>query len=69
MRHDPSDGGGGDMEWSRFANGETARRRRVVDCGETAPMRPEYSDDWANSSQGFAVKGPNIDTIRDTTHK
>ena len=60
----PDVSGGSNLEWSQFANGETARRRRVVDCTETAPMQPEYSDSWANSSQGFAVKGPDLFDIQ-----
>ena len=68
MVSDPIDGGG-DMEWEKFANGASARRRRVVNCNETAPMQPDYSNSWANSSQGFAVKGPDIDKIRDETHR
>jgi hypothetical protein len=61
-----TDQGPGSRLWNSFANVD-ARRRQVVDCGETEKHRADYGDDWANKT--FNQKGPNIDTIRDRTHK
>jgi hypothetical protein len=51
----------------RFANGITARRRPAVYCQDNETLRPDYSDSWADVT--FNVRGPNIDKIRDNTHK
>jgi hypothetical protein len=51
----------------RFANGVTAPRKRVVNCQDNDSPRPDYGDGRANKT--FNQKGPNIDKIRDTTHK
>ena len=55
MSGDPVDGGGegpGPGSWNRFGNGISARRRRVVNANETAPMQPDYSDEWALATFG-----------------
>jgi len=38
----------GDRDLDRFANGASARRRRVVGAAETAAHRPDYGDEWAD---------------------
>ena len=67
MRHDPTDGEPNSKNWDEFGNGITARRKRVVDAPETEPHRPEMGDAWADKA--FNIKGPDIDKIRDETHK
>jgi len=66
MATDNDFAGGADMEWSRFANGITAKRRQLA-YNPDAGHRGDFGDDWAN--RAFNIRGPNIDTIRDRTHK
>ena len=60
-----------DKNLDGFAGGITQKTPRFQKQhpGGSEPPRPRYSDEWANSSDGFAIKGPNIDKIRDTTHR
>jgi hypothetical protein len=53
--------------WDEFANGVTAPRKKVVDSQDNESPRPDYGDEWANKA--FNIKGPNIDKIRDNTHR
>jgi hypothetical protein len=39
--------GGYDREWSKFANGETAKRRPCVYNPDGEKVQPDYSDKWA----------------------
>jgi len=38
--------GGGDMDWSKFSNGETAKRRQLV-YNPDAAHRGDFGDEWA----------------------
>jgi hypothetical protein len=60
-----TDQGPGSRLWNSFANVD-ARRRRVVDCGETAPTRGEFGDTWADKA--FNVKGPDLFDIQRRSH-
>jgi hypothetical protein len=43
----------------RFANGVTAPRKRVCDCQDNQPPRPDYSDEWAADAFGISsLPGP-----------
>jgi hypothetical protein len=52
-------------DWDRFANGITAPRKRVCDCQDSEPPRPEHSDAKADrtfnipSAPGPAGAPPN----------
>jgi len=46
-------------EYDHFAGGLTQPEPNLN--VPKPPKRARYSDDWANSPQGFAVKGPDID--------
>jgi hypothetical protein len=51
----------------RFCGGLTAPRKPVVYNPDAESPQKEFGDAWANKA--FNVKGPNIDQIRDTTHR
>jgi hypothetical protein len=62
--HNKEDGGQSQY-WDGFTGGLTAKTPRFKISENDAP-RPRYSDEWANSSQGFSVKGPDINEISRT---
>jgi hypothetical protein len=56
-----------DKDLDRFCGGITAPRKPAVYNPDGERPQPHYSDSWADVS--FNIKGPNIDRIRDNTHK
>ena len=48
MANENDSAGGYDREWSKFANGETAKRRPAVYNPDGERARGEYGDAWAN---------------------
>ena len=59
--HNKEDGGQSQY-WDGFTGGITAPTPRFKNP-DAQPPQPRYGDAWANSSQGFAVKGPDINAI------
>jgi hypothetical protein len=50
-----------------FCGGLTSARKPAVYNPDGERPQPDYGDEWANKT--FNQKGPNIDQIRDTTHR